>query len=112
MVLQSTRWYAFGEMAHRPPPPPLSRLELLTKWQQYVNRARSRYELKAAICSELMRECVQAMPSQSTTFDPDGALALHHALQLESEARKDYMRVLRICTELTVHGVIPNEDPH
>jgi hypothetical protein len=43
--------------------------------------------------------------------DPDGRFALHLALQEESEARTEYMRVMRIFTRLIPHGTPPEEDP-
>jgi hypothetical protein len=43
--------------------------------------------------------------------DPDGRFALNLALQEESAARTEYMRVLKVYTELILHGTPPEEDP-
>jgi hypothetical protein len=41
--------------------------------------------------------------------DPDCRFALHLALQEESAARTEYMRLLRIYTGLNLHGTPPEE---
>jgi hypothetical protein len=43
--------------------------------------------------------------------DPDGRFALNLALQEESAARTEYMRLLRIFTELILHAMPPEEEP-
>ena len=40
---------------------------------------------------------------------PDGSLAVRKARQEESVARDEYMRLLRVVTDLIVHGKIPEE---
>ena len=91
-------------MAARP-----SRRELEAAWYRRLNRARSRYEAKFAIRKEMVgKRSVWPIDRQP---DPDGRFALHLALQEESAARREYMRVLRIFTKLILHGTPPEEDP-
>jgi hypothetical protein len=40
----------------------------------------------------------------------DGNLGLHQAIAAESSARREYIRVLRLFTDLVVHGRIPKDD--
>jgi hypothetical protein len=87
-----------------------SRSTLEDAWRERVNRARTQYERTAAICAELLAERMLAFPAQPTP-DPDGTLTLRHALRRETEALNEYMRVLRIYTDLHVHGVVPEEHP-
>jgi hypothetical protein len=58
-----------------------------------------------------MAELITEFDGQGTTSDPDRALALHQARQLKSEVLKEFMRVLRIYTDLVVHRIVPKEDP-
>jgi hypothetical protein len=43
--------------------------------------------------------------------DPEGRFALHLALQEESAARTEHMRVLKIFLQLILHGAPPEEEP-
>ncbi|HEV3199871.1 MAG TPA: hypothetical protein VGZ73_18335 [Bryobacteraceae bacterium] len=44
---------------------------------------------------------------------PDGGFSVHLAIAAESTARKEYMRVLRLFTDLVLYGKIPDEiEPH
>jgi len=45
------------------------------------------------------------------TSDREGTLALNQALQRESEARREFMRVLKIYTALVTKGTAPPEGP-
>ena len=86
-----------------------SRRELEAAWYRRLNRARSRYEAKFAIRKEMVgKRSVWPIDRQP---DPDGRFALHLALQEESAARREYMRVPRIFTKLILHGTPPEEDP-
>jgi hypothetical protein len=86
------------------------RLELQAAWQQRLKRARSLYAEKVAIRKELLAEHRGRVWPINLEPDPDGRFALHLALQEESEARTEYMRVMRI-TRLIPHGTPPEEDP-
>jgi hypothetical protein len=83
-----------------------SELELV--WHKRVSQARERYVFKTKICKSLLAERAEAetfpgiLPS-----DPDGALALHEALQRKSEALQEYIRVQRIYTNLVNQGKMP-----
>jgi hypothetical protein len=86
-----------------------SRRKLEAEWRQRLKRARSRYEGKVAIRKEMLAE--RSERPISLQPDPDGRFALHLALQEESEARREYMRVPRILTKLILHGTPAEEDP-
>ena len=87
-----------------------SRQELQLAWRQRVTRARDRYKKQVAICVEVMAERLLAFPMRPVP-DPDGTLKLSQALRRESEALKEYTRVVRIYADLLIHGNVPDEDP-
>jgi hypothetical protein len=84
-----------------------SRTELELMWQGYVRSAQQRYE----------EEC-QAFDRVATDFrerfyqSPDGGEALRLARHRQSLALKEYMRTLRIYTDLVLKGVVPEEPPN
>jgi len=78
-------------------------------WRERLSRARSRYQEKAAIRRQMVAE--RPVWPISLEPDPDGRLALYRALQEESAARTEYMRLLTIYTELILHGTPPEEAP-
>ena len=84
------------------------RREVEAAWQQRLDRARSRYEEKVAIRQKMVAE--RKVWPINLAPDPDGRFALHLALQEESVARQEYMRVLRIFMKLILHGTPPDED--
>ena len=86
-----------------------SRRELEDACRERVNRARSRYEEKTAIRKEMVAE--RSLWPINRETDPDGRFALNLALQEESEARKEFVRVLTIFTELILHGTPREEEP-
>jgi hypothetical protein len=64
-------------------------------WRERLEDARSKYQEAAADFHVLMLQMhVRDFPS------PDGSMAFSRALRAESVARKNYMRVLRIYTDL------------
>ena len=85
-----------------------SRRKLEAEWHQRLKCARSRYEGKIAIRKEMLAE--RSEWPISLQPDPDGRFALHLALQEESAARTEYMRLLRIFTELILHGTPSGEE--
>ena len=87
----------------------VSRKELKLLWLERVSQARERYVFKTEICKMLMAERAVTFPNILPSY-PDGTLALHHALQRESEALHEYMRVLRIYTDLVTFGKMPPTD--
>ena len=93
-------------MAARP-----SRRELQAAWQQRLKRARSLYAEKVAIRKEMLAERRGRVWPINLEPDPDGRFALHLALQEESAARTEYMRILRIANELIREGTLREEEP-
>lgn len=88
-----------------------SRTELESLWRERLSTVRERYAFKTKICESLLAERAETFP-RILPPDPDGALALHQALQRQSEALQDYMRILRIFTDLVTDGKMPPEDPY
>jgi hypothetical protein len=74
-----------------------------------LKRARSRYEEKVAIRKQMVAE--RAAWPIGLAPDPDGRFVLNLALQEESAARTEYMRLLRIFTELILHGTPADDEP-
>jgi hypothetical protein len=86
-----------------------SRRKLEAEWHQRLKRARAFYEEKAAVRKQMLAE--RSVWPINRQPDPDGRFALNLALQEESAARTEYMRVLRIFTRLILQGTPPEEDP-
>jgi hypothetical protein len=84
------------------------RREVEADWLERLKRARSRYEEKVAIRQKIVAE--RPVWPINLAPDPDGRFALNLALKEES-ARTEYMRLLRIFTELILHGTPPEEEP-
>ncbi len=82
-----------------------SRDELEFLWRKRVSEARERYVSKTNVCKSLLAEGAESFPI--TAPDPNGTLALHQALQRESDALQEYMRVLNIFTALVFQGTMP-----
>ena len=76
-------------------------------WRERVLLARKKYELAVGQCRQIVKEQQQwPLPA------PDGSTAVKNALLQESLAREEYMRVLRIFTDLTIHGKLPGNVPN
>jgi hypothetical protein len=84
------------------------RREVEAGWRERVDRARSLYEEKVAIRRQMVAE--HPVWPINLAPDPDGRFALDQALKEESAARTEYMRLLRIFTELILHGTPPKEE--
>lgn len=80
----------------------LTRQNLENVWRVRTEIARERYE----IASRRYRELLDVKP-EGLVPRHDAPLAL--ARHAESEALAEYTRILRLFTELTVHGWIPEE---
>ena len=93
-------------MAARP-----SRRELQAAWQQRLKHARSLYAEKVAIRKEMLAERRGRVWPINLEPEPDGRFALHLALQEESAARAEYMRILKIFNELMREEKLPEEEP-
>jgi hypothetical protein len=84
------------------PSPSSARRDLEDAWRVRSEKARERYEGARARYRKLLEE------------RPDGLIARHNApLALarheESEALLEYARILKVFTELTLHGRVPEE---
>lgn len=84
--------------------PRRSRLTIEELWRSRLREAKSRYD-SAAVAS---RDTMQNFRQRSLPT-PDGGAALKNALGAERVARSEYMRVLRILTDLCVNGKLPDE---
>lgn len=87
-----------------PPVPDSSRDEVKELWRARLADAKSRYEFAVAqfrSASEDFR--AHHFPT------PDGGMSVHLAIVAESSARKEYMRALRLFTDLLLYGEIPRD---
>jgi hypothetical protein len=85
------------------------RHEFQSAWRERVNGARSCYKEKVAIRRRMVTE--RPVWPINLEPDPDSRFALHLALHEESAARTEYMCLLRIYTELILHGMPPEKEP-
>jgi hypothetical protein len=86
----------------------IGRKDLEELWRGRLADAKASYEIAVTqfrTASEDFR--AHCTPS------PDGGLSVHLAIVAESRARKEYMRVLRVFTDLLVYGKAPGDaDAH
>lgn len=82
--------------------PSATRRMLEDSWRLRLEEAHVHYRR----ATDQYRKSLQDQPD-GRLHNPSGALAL--ARQAESEALAEYTRVLRVFTELTVNGKIPEE---
>lgn len=87
-------------------PSPPSRAVLEEAWRKRAGAARRRYLDQRDRANELLQERVQNFAK----FGPDGVYAIRQARLHESAALVEYVRVLRIYTDLAVYGITPDED--
>ena len=73
-------------------------------WRQRMRDAQLRLDFARNYLKEVQRD----FPS-GTVPPPDGAFAHHKALRAENAALAEYHRVLRVYTDLVLHGTIPAE---
>lgn len=85
-----------------PSPPSVARGDLEDVWRVKFEVARARYETAKARCIKLLGAKLDGLIAQ-----PEDELAL--ARRQESEALAEYARILKLFTELTVHGRLPEE---
>jgi hypothetical protein len=83
-----------------------NRQQLEDLWREKVKASLARYWNARAECQNAVQE-----QKDQLTPSPDGAFAVSLALKKESEALAQYKRVMRIFTDLVVHGKIPKEPP-
>jgi hypothetical protein len=84
------------------PSPSLTRQDLEDVWRTRCETARERYKVASTRYRKLLDEKPEGLVPR-----PDAPLAL--ARHAESEALAAYTKVLRLFTELTAHGRIPEE---
>ena len=84
------------------PSPSRARQDLEDAWRARSEMARARYEMART----RYRKLLEAKPDGPTPPENDPLAFARHA---ESEALAEYTRVLKIFTDLTLHGRIPEE---
>jgi hypothetical protein len=84
------------------PSPHVVRQNLEEAWRLRSERARERYET----ASRLYRKLLEAKPEGLIPRHDDPLALARHA---ESEALAEYTRIVKLFTELTVDGRIPEE---
>ena len=73
-------------------------------WRGRLNEAKEKYTLAAIHCKDAGQDLVDgALPT------PDGGVNYRYALRSESTARREYLRILRIYTDLVVDSKRPGE---
>jgi len=82
-----------------------SRIEIEDRWRTRLAEAKRNHDQAVAHFRRAAEEYrVKEIPAS------DGSLGLHQAISGESRARREYIRVLRLFTDLVVHGKIPQDD--
>jgi hypothetical protein len=82
--------------------PALHRKDTEEQWRVRLADARGAYESAVA----QFRSASEDFRSR-TLPTPDGGLGVHLAIAAETNARKEYMRVLRVFTDLVLYGTHP-----
>jgi len=77
-----------------------TRQELESLWRNRVRDARIRLDFSRSYLDEVR---------QDRRSEADGDYAYRRALRADRDALAEFRRVLRIFTELVVHGEVPNE---
>jgi hypothetical protein len=85
--------------------PTPARRTLEELWRLRLKNAESRY----AHTREQLRNVLRTLPHGEIP-SPDGSYAYQQALHAENIALLECTRVLRVFTDLVVHGKIPEED--
>lgn len=81
-----------------------TRQELESLWRNRVRDARIRLDFSRSYLDEVRQDRRSgAIP------EADGDYAYRRALRADRDALAEFRRVLRIFTELVVHGEVPNE---
>ena len=82
--------------------PEFSRQELEDIWRSKLEQAHHRYQAATKEYRRLLAETPEGLP-------PGLDSALARARRAESEALAEYSQVLRVFSELTIHGKLPEE---
>jgi CheY-like chemotaxis protein len=83
----------------------LGRRKLEDTWRAHLEESQRQYQDASNSYRKMLAEQRDGQPPR-----PDGPLA--RARQAESEALMEYARVLRLFTDLTIHGKLPEETFH
>ena len=83
---------------------PIHRQEVEEFWRRRLAEEKARYEVAVT----RFQTASEDFRTQHAT-PPDGGFGVHLAITAESSARREYMRVLRLYTDLLLHGKIPDE---
>ena len=82
-----------------------SRAELQQVWMTRLSESRKKYDLSVTRFRKVLEEQKHlGIPA------PDGSFAVRQARVQESTARNEYMRVLKIFTDLVLRGKVPDSD--
>ncbi len=87
-------------------PGSLTRPQLEDLWRLKLEEVRTHYQAAAAHHRKLLQDGVEQHPASSM----NGSDAMVRARRAEADALAEYMRVLQIFTDLTVHGKLPDEE--
>jgi hypothetical protein len=79
-----------------------SEQELEERWRKCVQDARSRYLHAKEVSGYALREQAEGL-----TPPPDGSLAARRALHIENAALAEYIRTLKIFSDLVINRRIP-----
>ena len=82
-----------------------AREQIERAWFEQLSSARKAYEIAAAN----LKQAIEVTKSSDWQLNLDGQQALYRATKDEGEAIKRYVQVLRIFTDLVVHGIMPDE---
>lgn len=82
----------------------MHRQEIEELWRRRLAEEKARYEVAVA----RFQTASEDFRNHHTT-PPDGGFGVHLAITAESNARKEYMRVLRLYTDLLLYGKIPED---
>ncbi len=85
--------------------PPSTLQEMEDFWRTRLDETRKQYER----ASVTFRQAAQDFTEKQMPLT-DGNLRFRRAIREESAARREYMRALRIFTDLIIHGKIPEDE--
>ena len=89
---------------YAPPKSPPSRKAVEELWRDRLHQSKDRYNVAAATSRYAMKTFLE-----DSAPTPDGGVNLRNCLQAESAALSEYMRILRVFTDLTLNGTLPEE---
>ena len=82
-----------------------SRIEIEDRWRTRLAEAKRNHDQAVT----RFRQAAEVYRAQEIPAS-DGSLGLHQAISAESGARREYIRILRLFTDLVVHGRFPADD--